>query len=108
MLSYYALAAIVVAGALLRRHRRHVVALALERSLRSAERLAQRLRTREGVLVAALLIAAAALRLPLMTFRGYYRDLATYVRWGDLANQGLATLYSSSTAGGGFPGGPGG
>lgn len=84
------------------------MALALERSLRSAERLAQRLRTREGVLVAALLIAAAALRLPLMTFRGYYRDLATYVRWGDLANQGLATLYSSSTAGGGFPGGPGG
>jgi Gpi18-like mannosyltransferase len=84
----------------------------LARSLRSAwKRLARRLRTREGALVMALLVCAGALRLPLMTFHGYYADLATYVRWGEPANQGLATLYSSFTPGadgGGLSGGPGG
>jgi 4-amino-4-deoxy-L-arabinose transferase-like glycosyltransferase len=82
----------------------------LAQSLRSAwKQLVQRLRTREGALVAALLVGAAALRLPLMTFHGYYADLVTYIAWGERANQGLATLYSSSTpaGGGGFPGGPG-
>jgi hypothetical protein len=86
--------------------------VSLAQPLRSAwEHLAQRLRTREGALVAALLVGAAALRLPLMTFHGYYADLATYIRWGERANQGLATLYTSSTpgaGGGGLPGGPGG
>jgi hypothetical protein len=84
--------------------------LSLSRSLRSAwERFSLRLRTREGALVAALFGVALVIRLPLMTFRGYYRDLVTYVRWGELANQGLATLYSSSpSGGGGFPGRPGG
>ena len=65
----------------------------LAQSLRTAwERLVQRLRTREGALVAALLAVAALIRLPLMTFHGYYGDLATYIRWGERANQGLATL----------------
>ena len=110
MLSCYAAVAIVVAGALLTSHGRHGLAISLTQSLRSAwERLSQRLRTREGALVAALLVGAAALRLPLMTFHGYYADLATYVRWGDIANQGLSTLYSSSTSvTGGGPGRPGG
>jgi Gpi18-like mannosyltransferase len=84
--------------------------VSLAQSLRSTwERLAQRLRTREGALVAALLAGAGALRLPLMIFHGYYADLATYVRWGDIANHGLSTLYSSSTSvTGGGPGRPGG
>jgi hypothetical protein len=76
-----------------------------------SEPLRQRLFTREGALLSALLIGATTLRLPLMTFHGYYRDLATYIRWGDLANQGLSTLYASPTPGGGvggFPGRPGG
>jgi hypothetical protein len=86
------------------------LAVSFARSLRSAwERLVERLHTREGALVAALLVGTGAVRLPLMTFRGYYRDLVTYVRWGELANQGLATLYSSSPSGGaGLPGAPGG
>ena len=54
------------------------VAVSFAQSLRSAwERLSQRLRTREGALVVALLVGAGALRLPLMTFHGYYADLAT-------------------------------
>src|SRR5262249_39090597 len=62
-----------------------------------------------GALGAALLAGAALFRLPLMTFHGYYSDLATYVRWGERANQGLAALYASSTSTtGGFPRGPGG
>ncbi|HEY7022318.1 MAG TPA: glycosyltransferase 87 family protein [Ktedonobacterales bacterium] len=86
------------------------MAVFLTQSLRSAwEQLSQRLRTREGALVAALLVGSAVLRLPLMTFHGYYADLATYIRWGDIANQGLSTLYSSSTSvTGGGPGRPGG
>src|SRR5690348_6120647 len=110
MLSCYAAVAIVVAGALLTTHGRRGLAVSFAQSLRSAsERLAHRLRTREGALGAALLVGAAALRLPLMTFHGYYTDLATYIRWGDIANQGLSTLYSSSTSvTGGGPGRPGG
>jgi Glycosyltransferase family 87 len=101
---------IVFAGELLTRRGRRGLAVSFARSLRSAwERLVERLHAREGALVAALLVGAAAVRLPLMTFRGYYRDLVTYVRWGELANQGLATLYSSSPSGGaGLPGAPGG
>jgi hypothetical protein len=87
-----------------------VVAVSLVHSLRAAwEQLAWRRHRREGALVVALLAAAALIRLPLMTFHGYYSDLATYIRWGERANQGLATLYVSSTSTtGGFPRGPGG
>jgi hypothetical protein len=86
-----------------------VVAGPLAHALRAAwEQFTRRLRAREGALVVALLAGAALLRLPLMTFHGYYRDLATYVRWGERANQGLATLYASSTSTpGSFPRGPG-
>jgi Gpi18-like mannosyltransferase len=102
--------AIFVAGTLFTRHGRRGLAVPLAQSLRSAlGQLFQRLRTREGALVAALLVGAAALRLPLMTFHGYYADLATYIRWGDIANHGLSTLYSPSTSvTGGGPGRPGG
>jgi hypothetical protein len=110
MLSCYASAAIVVVGELLARHGRRGLVVSLAQTLRSAwEWLSQRLRTREGALVAALVVGAAAIRLPLMTFHGYYADLATYIRWGDIANHGLSTLYSSSTSvTGGGPGRPGG
>jgi len=108
--SIYASVAIVVAGELLSRYGRRGLAVSLAQSLRSVwEWFSQRPRTREGALVAALLVGAAAMRLPLMTFHGYYADLATYIRWGDIANQGLSTLYSSSTSvTGGGPGRPSG
>jgi hypothetical protein len=64
--------------------------------------------SREGALVALLLVAALAIRLPLMTFTGYYADLATYIRWGERVNQDFFNIYTSvpSVTQGGFPGGP--
>ncbi|HEX6817688.1 MAG TPA: glycosyltransferase 87 family protein [Ktedonobacterales bacterium] len=54
--------------------------------------------TREGGFVVALMLAALVVRLPLMTFHGYYTDLNTYVGWGDIVNDDFATIYTTTTA----------
>jgi Gpi18-like mannosyltransferase len=74
--------------------------------------LKQFLYSREGALLLALVIAAIAIRLPLMTFRGYYADLSTYISWGEQVTQHFTTIYTTSAttsttaaSGNGFPGG---
>ncbi len=74
--------------------------------------------SREGALLLALVIAAVLIRLPLMTFRGYYADLSTYIRWGETVTQHFTSIYTTSAPasgnspngvpGGGFSGGNGG
>src|SRR5262245_17832220 len=81
-------------------------------------RIKQFLCTREGILFLALLLGAIAIRIPLMQFQGYYADLSTYIRWGELVNQHFTSIYTTTLAttarngsgfgGGGFPGGGGG
>ncbi len=72
------------------------------------------LRSRDGALFSALLIAAVAIRVPLMTFAGYYGDLLVYIHWGENVTQHFTSIYTTlptaSTPGvgslpGGFPGG---
>ncbi len=57
--------------------------------------------TRESRIFLAILIGAVILRLPLMTFRGYYNDLATYINWGTIVNQHFTAIYTTTTGGGG-------
>ena len=60
--------------------------------------------TREGLLFLAMLIAAIIIRLPLMTFRGYYDDLASYVTWGTIVNQHFTNIYTANSGSGVGPG----
>jgi Glycosyltransferase family 87 len=76
--------------------------------------LKQLVATRDGRLFAAILIGAISIRVPLMTFRGYYSDLATSIGWGNIVTQHFTSIYTSvvsmvSAQNGGFAGvGPGG
>ena len=76
----------------------------------------------EGVIFIGLVLAAIAIRIPLMTYTGYYADLVTYIRWGETVTQHFTSIYTTlpitsgagghsfpgGFPGGGFPGGPGG
>jgi Gpi18-like mannosyltransferase len=69
---------------------------------------------RERTIFIALLIAAVVIRLPLMTYAGYYGDLLIYIRWGENVTQHFTSIYTTlptvsapggSSSPGGFPGG---
>lgn len=64
--------------------------------------------TREGLLFLALVVGAIVIRLPLMRFTGYYGDLSTYLRWGDIVNQHFTAIYTSTTSVTNIGGGQGG
>jgi len=68
------------------------------------------LATRAGRIFLAILVAAVGMRIPLLTFRGYYSDLATYIGWGNTVVHHFFDIYTfrASTGVGGFPRGPGG
>ncbi len=56
-------------------------------------------------MVTALLALVIAIRLPLMSFQGYYHDLASYVSWGNtLVSQGFINLYAVKATGSAIPG----
>ncbi len=76
----------------------------------TSTRLRGFLATRAGRIFLAILVVAVGIRLPLMTFRGYYSDLATYIGWGNTVVQHFFDIYTSTAATGvgGFPRGPGG
>ncbi len=63
---------------------------------RQMVRLRAFLATREGRILAVILLGAVAIRLPLMAFLGYYGDLKTYIGWGDVVNQHFWSMYTSS------------
>lgn len=94
-------------------HRWRIVVQAIPRLQTQATRLKRYLLTPEGAIFAAILLGVTLIRLPLMTFHGYYSDLATYIGWGNIVNQHFTDIYTT-TAGrtfggnGGTPGGFGG
>ena len=56
------------------------------------------LATRAGRMFLAILVVAVGIRIPLMTFRGYYSDLATYIGWGNTVVQHFFDIYTSTAA----------
>lgn len=79
------------------------------RTISLSMRLRGFLATRAGRILIAILAVAVGIRLPLMTFHGYYSDLATYIGWGNTVVQHFFDIYTStaSTGVGGFPRGGG-
>ncbi|HLW02796.1 MAG TPA: glycosyltransferase 87 family protein [Ktedonobacterales bacterium] len=75
---------------------------------RSSAQIKRFLFSREGALFIVLFMAAMLIRIPLMTFRGYYADLSTYLRWGETVTQHFTSIYTTAATGSGFPGNPGG
>lgn len=61
--------------------------------------------TRDTAPLIALLAIAIAIRLPLMTFPGYWHDLASYVTWGnELVTHGFSNLYAVRASDSSIPG----
>lgn len=66
----------------------------LRTALTKLARVSKQLFIKEAAPLWALLILATLIRLPLMPFKGYWKDLATYVTWGnDLVRHGFSNLY---------------
>jgi Glycosyltransferase family 87 len=81
-------------------------------------RINKYLLSRDGYILIAMVLVAILIRLPVMSFRGYYADLSLYINWGTAANQHLSSMYTTLSttrnagnggfSGGGFIGGFGG
>jgi Gpi18-like mannosyltransferase len=61
-------------------------------------RLKHRITVRENQIFVALLAVAILVRIPLMTFHGYYFDLSTYISWGETVNQHFTQIYTAAVA----------